>query len=88
MSDAAPRLLILGAGRESLPTLQALKQRGCRLVVVDGMPDAPGFRLADAGLLASTFDVEATVEAARAYAAQTRIDGDRKSTRLNSSHRL
>src|SRR5439155_12738663 len=48
---------------------------GVRVLVSDGAPDAPGFRLADAGLLASTADAEGTVEAARAYAALNRIDG-------------
>jgi biotin carboxylase len=75
VSDAAPRLLVLGAGREALPVLGALKRAGCQVVVADGVPDAPGFRVADAGLLASTFDAEAIVDAARAYASQTRIDG-------------
>ena len=75
MNDAAPRLLVLGAGREALPILQALKVLGCHLAVLDGVPDAPGFRVADAGLLASTFDEESTVEAARAYAARARLDG-------------
>jgi biotin carboxylase len=74
-------LLVLGAGRESLPVLQALKASGCHLAVLDGVPDAPGFRVADAGLLASTFDEESTVEAARAYAARTRLDGVLGTTR-------
>jgi biotin carboxylase len=81
VNDAAPRLLVLGAGRESLPVLQALKALGCHLAVLDGVPDAPGFRVADAGLLASTFDEESTVEAARAYAARTRLDGVLGTTR-------
>src|SRR5206468_442782 len=45
------------------------------VLVSDGAPDAPGFRQADAGLLAPTADAEASVEAARAYAQRTRIDG-------------
>jgi biotin carboxylase len=85
MTSATPRVLVLGAGRESLPILQALKQRGCRLVVIDGMSDAPGFRLADAGLLASTFDAEATVDAARAYATCSRIDAVLGTTRRVST---
>jgi len=48
---------------------------GLRVLVSDGAPDAPGFRLADAGLLASTGDPEATVEAVRAYAARTPVHG-------------
>jgi biotin carboxylase len=75
VSAGAPRLLVLGAGRESLPVLHALRALGCHIAILDGVPAAPGFRVADAGLLASTFDEEATVEAARVYAAQTRVDG-------------
>ena len=53
MSSGAPRLLVLGAGRESLPVLHALRALGCHLTVLDGVPTAPGFRSADIGLLAS-----------------------------------
>lgn len=81
MSREAPRLLVLGAGRESLPLLVALRGLGCRLVVLDGVANAPGFRAADEGLLASTFDEEATVEAARVYAEHTPIDGVLGTTR-------
>jgi biotin carboxylase len=55
--------------------LRALKALGCRLIVLDGVPTAPGFQAADVGVLASTFDEEATVEAARVYAERHRIDG-------------
>src|SRR5207253_3090157 len=53
----------------------AARRMGLRVLVSDGAPDAPGFRQADAGLLAPTADAEASVEAARAYAQRTRIDG-------------
>jgi biotin carboxylase len=68
-------LLIVSGGREAVPAIAAARRMGLRVVVSDGAPDAPGLRLADAGLLASTYDAEATVEAARAYASRTRIDG-------------
>ena len=75
MSSDALRLLVLGAGRESLCVLQALRDLGCHLVVLDGVPSAPGFRAAHEGMLASTFDEEAVVEAARVYAERLPLDG-------------
>ena len=75
MSADAPRLLVLGAGRESLCVLQALRDLGCHLVVLDGVPSAPGFRAAHEGVLASTFDEEAVIEAARVYAERLPLDG-------------
>jgi biotin carboxylase len=74
-SSAQPTLLIISGGREAVPAIDEARRLGLRVVVSDGAPDAPGLRLADAGLLASTYDPDATVEAARAYAARNRIDG-------------
>src|SRR5262249_46417858 len=68
-------LLVVSGGREAVPAILEARRMGLRVVVSDGAPDAPGFRVADAGLLASTYDPEATVDGARAYAARTRIDG-------------
>jgi biotin carboxylase len=68
-------LLVISGGRDAVPVIGQARRLGLRVVVSDGAPDAPGFRLADAGLLASTHDPDATVEAARAYAARTPIDG-------------
>ncbi len=75
MSSLSRTLLVVSGGREAVPAIQEAQRMGLRVVVSDGAPDAPGFRVADAGILASTYDAEATVEAARAYAARTRIDG-------------
>lgn len=74
-SVAASRtILIVSGGREAVPAIVEARRLGLRVLVSDGAPDAPGLRLADAGLIASTYDPEATVAAARAYAAQNRID--------------
>jgi len=70
-----PTVLVVGGAHDSLPVLRALRDLGVRLVVADGSPAAPGFRLADAGILAATFDPDSTVEAARAYASRTPIVG-------------
>jgi biotin carboxylase len=75
MKDGAARtVLVIGGGRDAVPVLRVLRALGHRLVVADGCPDAPGFQLADAGLLAATLDPEAAIEAARAYASRTRVD--------------
>lgn len=71
----AKTLLVVSGAREAVPIIAAARRLGLRVLVSDGAPDAPGFRLADAGLLAPTADAEASVEAARAYAQRTPIDG-------------
>jgi biotin carboxylase len=74
-STSSRTLLVVSGGREALPAIGEARDMGLRVVVSDGAPDAPGFRLADAGLVVSTADPEATVAAARAYAQRTPIDG-------------
>jgi biotin carboxylase len=68
-------LLVVSGARDAMPVIAEAQRMGLRVVVSDGAPDAPGFRLADAGLLAATGDPHATVEAARAYAATTQLAG-------------
>lgn len=60
-------VICLGGGIEGLPILQRAKAMGHQLVVVDGNPAAPGFALADRAVLASCYDVVATVEALKAF---------------------
>ncbi|HEV7731391.1 MAG TPA: ATP-grasp domain-containing protein [Candidatus Binatia bacterium] len=74
-SNGQRTLLVVSGGREAVPAIREAQRLGLRVLVSDGAPDAPGFQLADAGLLASTYDPAATVEAARAYATRHRIDG-------------
>jgi biotin carboxylase len=69
-------LLVVGGGIEAVPGLEQAKQMGLHLVVSDVNPAAPGFALADDRLLASTYDIESTVAAARQYHQQVRrLDG-------------
>ena len=65
-------LLIVGGGVETVPGIELAKSMGLHIVVSDINPDAPGFRVADDCLLASTYDVPATVAAARTYHKQVR----------------
>ena len=72
---AAPTLLVVSGGGEAVPVIIEAKRLGLRVLVMDGDPAAPGFRYADVGLLASIDDPDGAVEAARAYAGRSRIDG-------------
>jgi biotin carboxylase len=67
----APKLLVLGAGRQQLGLLQAARQRGVVVVAVDRDPAAPGFALADRRALISFEDEPALHRLAEAE----RIDG-------------
>jgi len=72
----ASTLLIVSAGLEAVAGIKLAKSMGLHVVVSDMNPSAPGFAIADDHLLANTYDVEATVAAARAYHKQVRpLDG-------------
>ena len=64
-------LLFVSGGIEAVPAIARAKQMGLRVAVSDGAADAPGMRLADERIVASTYDVEGTVAAAR----RVRLDG-------------
>jgi len=69
-------LWIVGGGIETVPGILLAKQMGLHVVVSDVNPQAPGLRIADDAVIASTYDIETTVEAARIYHRDTRpIDG-------------
>jgi len=57
-------LLFVGGGIEAVPGIRMAKDMGLRVVVSDYNPQAPGLAVADERILASTYDVEATVAAA------------------------
>ncbi len=69
-------LLIVSGGVEALPGIELAKSMGLHVIVSDMNPDAPAFAVADDHIIASTYDVEATLAAARAHHEQVRpIDG-------------
>ena len=69
-------LLIVSGGAEALPGIRLAKRMGLHVVVSDGSPKAPGLAEADDRLIASTYDVAATVDAAREYSRVVRpLDG-------------
>jgi biotin carboxylase len=74
-AESAETLLVVSASRDALPIIAGARRLGLRVVVCDGTPDAPGFRVADAGLVAPVDDPDSVVEAARAFAAGAPIAG-------------
>ncbi len=69
-------LLILSGSPQAVPGIELAKSMGLHVVVSDMNPQAPGFELADDALIASTYDVAASVAAARRYHRHVRpIDG-------------
>ncbi len=69
-------LWIVSGGSEAVPGIRRAKEMGLHVVVSDGSPKAPGALLADSFVLASTYDVNATVEAAKRYHREQRpVDG-------------
>ena len=63
-------LLIISGSAEAVPGIEHAKDMGFHVVVSDGNPNAPGFAAADDHVVVSTYDIEATIEAARKYQRQ------------------
>jgi biotin carboxylase len=69
-------LWIVSGGVEAVPGIRRAKELGLHIVVSDGDPNAPGFQHADDAIIASTYDVDGTVEKAVQYQQEKRaIDG-------------
>lgn len=69
-------ILIVCGGIEAVHGIRRAKEMDLHVVVSDGSPNAPGLTEADDALIASTYDVEATVAAAQEYERTKRkIDG-------------
>jgi biotin carboxylase len=69
-------LLVVSGGGEAVAGIDRARELGLHVVVSDGSASAPGLLAADDRLLASTYDIETTVEAARRYHREVRrIDG-------------
>ena len=73
MKRIAKTLLILGAGKEQVPAIDAARAKGIRTVVLDFNPKADGRALADEFHLVSTRDRDAILGFVRSY--PSRIDG-------------
>ncbi len=69
-------LLVVSGGAEAVPGIRLAKRMGFHVVVSDGSAEAPGLAEADDAIIASTYDVEATITAASEYSRQVRrLDG-------------
>jgi len=77
LADVAGKtLLFVGGGMEAVPGIRQARELGLHVVVSDMNPKAPGILAADDGLIASTYDVAATVAVARDYHRRVRpLDG-------------
>lgn len=76
MNTKRPTILIVGAAEEHRFAINAAHELGLKVFATDGNPKAPGFLSADNAAVASTYDVEETLQAARAYIEQKgRLDG-------------
>jgi biotin carboxylase len=60
-------ILIVSAGVEAVHAVRRAQELGHEVIVSDRDPSAPGFSVAGDGLIASTYDHNATADAAEAY---------------------
>jgi len=63
-------LLIVSGGAEAIHGIERARAMGLHVIVSDGDPAALGFALAHGRIVASTYDPQATLRAARDYARQ------------------
>lgn len=69
-------LCVVGAGAEAADGIATARDMGLHVVATDADPEAPGFAVANDRILASTYDVEETTAAVRAYHERVRrVDG-------------
>lgn len=68
-------LWVVSGGAEAVPGIVRAKEMGLHVVVSDGNPQAPGFGVADAAVVASTYNGDQTASMARAFEATRHIDG-------------
>jgi biotin carboxylase len=66
-------VLLIGAGPEQAYVARRIRGYGLGVLVTDRNPAAPGFAAADDHRVASTYDVEASIAAAREMAAGRRV---------------
>ncbi|HWA28511.1 MAG TPA: ATP-grasp domain-containing protein [Lacunisphaera sp.] len=72
----SPTLMIIGGAKEHSFGVLAARKLGCKVLVTDGSPAAEAFAVADYHAVASTYDIDQTLAAARAHlAGGGRIDG-------------
>jgi biotin carboxylase len=60
-------ILFIGGGIEAVPGIRLAKEMGLHVVISDMDANAPGFAIANDYILASTYDINATVMGAKKY---------------------
>ena len=65
--NRTPTILVLGAGRNQLPMIEAAKRKGLRVVTIDPSPDAPGFEAADAAFACDLGNLEECLRVAQEH---------------------
>jgi len=68
-------LLIIGAGAAQLHAFKLAREMGLNIVATDMISTAPGFEFADEALIASTYDLDATLKVVTDYHNRNPIDG-------------
>lgn len=69
-------ILFVGGARETIAGVERAKELGLSVAISDANPDAPAMALADHRLVASTYDIDATIQVARDFQKrERRIDG-------------
>lgn len=63
-------VLVISGGAEAVPGIRHARRLGYRVVVADRDPGAPGMRAANESIVASTYDVDGMIAAARQYVAR------------------
>lgn len=61
------KVISIGAGPSQVPYISLLKNWGYKVIATDRNPYAPGFALADAFVVASTYDAEGTLRELQPY---------------------
>jgi biotin carboxylase len=75
MTPPRKTLLIVGAGVFQTYAIRVARDMGLRVCAIDRDPGAPGARLADDFIAASTRDAESALEAASVFHARYRLNG-------------
>jgi len=75
LDNGKKTLMIIGAGSGQLHGINLAKKMGYNVIATDIDSKAPGFKVADESFIASTYDLERTVEVARNFNKNHSIDG-------------
>lgn len=75
MDNTKKTLMIIGAGSAQTYAIKLAKKMGHYVVATDMNPNAPGFKIADKSFIASTYDLEKTLDVAKKFHKKHPLDG-------------